>query len=166
MLRIREGGGHHDFPSKICCLSVPKKFVEEPFCVSENFWYRKILWIRGGGGEEYQDFPSHRAKKFCRATRQCFTNLGYRKICIRGVCHDFPSKICCLTVPKHFIEEPFCALFQQISGSKKKLWIRGGGGGGGKEYQDSQSKIFCLTVPKAFVGEHFSVSLISSIEKC
>ena len=31
-------------------VSVPKKFVGEPFCVSENFWYRKILWIRGGGG--------------------------------------------------------------------------------------------------------------------
>ena len=49
-----EGGGRecHDFPSKICCLTVPKNFVGEPFCVSENFWYRKILWIRGveGGG--------------------------------------------------------------------------------------------------------------------
>ena len=24
--------GYHDFPSKLFCLTVPKKFVEEPFC--------------------------------------------------------------------------------------------------------------------------------------
>ena len=46
MLRIRERGGHHDFLSKICCLTIPKNFVEEPFCVSESFWYRKMLRIR------------------------------------------------------------------------------------------------------------------------
>ena len=33
--------------------------------------------------------------------------------------HDFPLKICCLTVPKPFVEEPFCAVFQKISGSEK-----------------------------------------------
>ena len=36
---------------------MPKKFVVEPFSVSENFGYRKILWI-GGGGREYHDFLS------------------------------------------------------------------------------------------------------------
>ena len=47
------GGGRecHSFPSKICCLTVPKNFVGEPFCVSENSWYRKDLWIRGVEGE-------------------------------------------------------------------------------------------------------------------
>ena len=29
---------------------MPKSFVKEPFCVSENFWYRKILGIREGAG--------------------------------------------------------------------------------------------------------------------
>ena len=33
--------------------------------------------------------------------------------------HDFPSKLFRLTVPKHFVEEPFCAVFQKISGSEK-----------------------------------------------
>ena len=28
----------------------------------------------------------------------------------------FPSRIFCLTVPKKFVEEPFCAVFQKISG--------------------------------------------------
>ena len=47
MLKTKESGGrlYHDFPSKICCL---KKFVEEPFCVSENFGQRKILSILKG----------------------------------------------------------------------------------------------------------------------
>ena len=38
---------HHDFPSKMFSLTVPTNFAGEPFCVSENFWYRKLLWIRG-----------------------------------------------------------------------------------------------------------------------
>ena len=42
---VRERGGHHDLPSKICCLTVPSNFVGET-CVSENFWYRKMLRIR------------------------------------------------------------------------------------------------------------------------
>ena len=29
------------------------------------------------------------------------------------------SKFFCLTVPKNFVEEPFCAVFQKISGSEK-----------------------------------------------
>ena len=48
----RKGGGEecHNFPLKICCLTVPENFVGEPFCVSEKFWYRKKLWIRRGEG--------------------------------------------------------------------------------------------------------------------
>ena len=41
--------GHHDFPSKRCCLTVPKNFVGET-CVSESFGYRKMLRIRERGG--------------------------------------------------------------------------------------------------------------------
>ena len=44
------GGGYHVFPSEVFCLTVPKKFVGvvgEPFGVSENLGYRKILCIRG-----------------------------------------------------------------------------------------------------------------------
>ena len=66
----------------------------EPFCVSENFWYRKILWIRRVGRE----------------------------------CHNFPSKICCLTVPKNFVGETFC--LSENSWYRKILWIRGVEGGG------------------------------------
>ena len=40
--------GYHDFPLKNFWLTVPKHFVEERFCVVENFWYRKMLGIREG----------------------------------------------------------------------------------------------------------------------
>ena len=30
--------GYHDYPMKNFCVTVPKTFIEEPFCVSENFW--------------------------------------------------------------------------------------------------------------------------------
>ena len=39
---------------------------------------------------------------------------------------DFPSKIFCLRVPKKFIGEPFCAVFQKTSGSEKFMDKRGG----------------------------------------
>ena len=31
----------------------------------------------------------------------------------------FCRKFFCLTVPKNFVEEPFCAVFQKTSGSEK-----------------------------------------------
>ena len=36
----------------------------------------------------------------------------------KGECGEFPSKMFCLTVPKHFVEEPLCAGFQKISDSE------------------------------------------------
>ena len=53
-VRDKRRGGYHAFPSKLFCLTVPKNFVGEPFGVSEYFWYRKILCIRGGreGGSQ------------------------------------------------------------------------------------------------------------------
>ena len=37
------------FSCKTFCLTKQKHFVEEPFCVSENVWYRKSLKLRRGG---------------------------------------------------------------------------------------------------------------------
>ncbi len=63
---------------------------------------------------------SHNAEKFRRLTLQCVINFGDRKnLCFRGLCQDFPSKIFCFTAPKHFVEEPVCAVFQKISSSEK-----------------------------------------------
>ena len=51
-------------------------------------------------------------------------------------------------MPKTLVgEQPFCAVFQKISGSEKFFKKRG------KEYQEFQSKVFCLKVPESLVGE-------------
>ena len=78
----------------------------------------------------------------------------------KGGYQDFPSKTFCLTVPKNFVVETFCAVFQKISGSEKVFGQEGRG-----EYQDFPPKNFCLTVPKLSVGESFDVAFISGIEK-
>ena len=72
---------------------------------------------------------------------------------------QFSVDFFCLTVPNHFVEEPFCAVFQKTSGGEK---VYGKGGGG--EYRNFPSKIFCLKVPKHFVGESFSLLFNSGIE--
>ena len=62
---------------------------------------------------------------------------------------DFPSEASCLRASKHFVDEPFRAVFQKLSGSEKvygKARRRG-------KYRSFPSKIFCLKVPKYFVGD-------------
>ena len=48
---------------------------------------------------------------------------------LQRVMSPFSVEIFCLTVPKNFVGEPFCAVFQKISGSQKFMDKRGGGGG-------------------------------------
>ena len=64
-------------------------------------------------------------------------------------------------MPKNFVGEPFCAVFQTFPVAKKIMSNRGGGG----FYQDFTSKTFCLTVPTSSVGKSFTVAIISRIEK-
>ena len=52
----------------------------------------------------------------------CFRNFLVAKKFLdkrEGRYQDFPSKLLCLTMPKHLVEDPFCAVFQKISGSEK-----------------------------------------------
>ena len=84
---------------------------------------------------------------------------GIKKKFFRGLCHDFPSKIFCLTVTKHSVDEPFSAVFQKISCSGKVYGKEGGG---------------CIKISFGNFLSHsaensrrepFSLSLISGIEK-
>ena len=50
LISVLYAKGYHDYRLKNFRLTVPKNFIEEPFCVSENFWYRKMLGIRDGAG--------------------------------------------------------------------------------------------------------------------
>ena len=68
----------------------------------------------------FENFLSHSAEKIRRGTLKCVLNFGYRKVlCFRGLCHDFRSRTFCLTALKHFVEEPFCAVFQKVCSSEK-----------------------------------------------
>ena len=67
-----------------------------------------------------ENFLSDSAEKFRSGTPQCVINFGYRKIlCFRGLCNDFLSKMFCLTVPKHFVAETLCAVFQRKCSCEK-----------------------------------------------
>ena len=116
----------HDISFKIFCLTVPKIFVGEHFGVSENFGLRKILCIREGEGVLrfcVEIFLSHSAENFRRGEsfsvslisgiEKFYASEGYVTI------FDFLSKFFCLTMPKDFLGEPFCAVFQKISGSER-----------------------------------------------
>ena len=70
--------------------------------------------------------------------------------------YNFPSKLFCLTVPKHFVEEHFCV--SESFRYRKILWMR-------VEYYECLSKICCFTVPKNFVGESFNFSEIWGAKK-
>ena len=112
LISVLYAKGYHDFPLKNFRLTVPKKFVEEPFCISDNFCYRKMLRIRERGVSRFsvENFLSHNAKNLRRGTLQCFIKFGYRKIsCLWREYYDFLWKICCLTV-----------------WYRKSLWIKGG----------------------------------------
>ena len=83
--------------------------------------------MRGWGGGEYQDIKIFRQKflvPHCRKISQgngepffVSQHFWYRKKIMdeRGEYHDFMSKVFCLTVPKNFVREPFCAVFQKSS---------------------------------------------------
>ena len=68
-----------------------------------------------------------------------------------GVIQFFRSKNFCLTQPKKFLGEPFCAVFQKLSGIEEICGEEGG------ESQGFLPKSICLTEPKNLVGEHFFV---------
>ena len=72
----------HDFLFEIFCLTVPKNFVGEQFCVSKNFGYRKNLCIRGGWGVSrfsVENFLSHGSEKFRWGTLRCIRKIRVSK---------------------------------------------------------------------------------------
>ena len=87
-----------------------------------KFMVAKRFLVKKGGVPRFsvEILFSHSAEKFRRGTLQCVMNFRYRQnLCFRVLCHDFPSKMFGLTVPKQFVEEHFCAVFQKNSGSEK-----------------------------------------------
>ena len=91
------------------CLTLPKRFVGESFCVSKKLSYRKFSCIRGGASRFcWIFFCVTVPKKIVREHFNVSENFGYRKIsCIRRG-YDFSFEFFCLTVPKKLVGEPCC----------------------------------------------------------
>ena len=160
-VRDKRGGGYHDFLSKLFCLTVPKNFVGEPFCVSEKFWYRKTLWIRGGRWREgvsrfSVENLSRSTEKIRRGTLLCFRKFLVLKN-VRENRAGRVSQFCVEIVFSHSTEtfrRGTLLCFRKVLASKSSMDKREGGG---REYHDFPSKIFWILVPKNFVGEPFHV---------
>ena len=78
----------------------------------------------GGGGVSrftVEEFLSHTAEISVGESFTVALVSGIEKVWIRKrrEYRDFPSKNFCLTLPKSFLGEPFCAVIQKIPGSEK-----------------------------------------------
>ena len=109
---------YHDFPLKFFCLTVPKHFVEEAFCLSDKFWYRKILRIKKGGVSSFSIkcffFWSQSIKKF-RKGRLCFRNFPVSEFFLhRRLYHDFVENFSSLRPEMPRMRIP--SVFQKIFG--------------------------------------------------
>ena len=104
-VRDKRGSGHHDFPSKMFCLTVPNHFVEEPFCVSESFGNQKILSPRGENHDFYRNFVVSQYQKNFVGEPFCVSKKFWNQ--------------------KNFVGEPFCV--SKNFWYQKKLCIRGKG---------------------------------------
>ena len=86
-------------------------------CLRKNLVSRIFMHKRGRGITVLRRiFISHSTETFRRGTLQCFRNFlvsKHVKYDKGGGYQDFPLKLFCLTVPKHFVEERFCAVFQE-----------------------------------------------------
>ena len=103
-------------------VSLPTSSVGKSFTVAIISRIEKV-WLRGGGVSSFyvENFLSHSAENFRGGIPHCCNLFGYRKGLVKsgGEDQDFRSKFFCLTAPKIFVGEPFCAVFQKNSGSEK-----------------------------------------------
>ena len=121
------------------------KIVEEPFCASKVFWYRKFSSQGGGTFQGFvKFFLSHRTEKLLQGTILCYRIflVGEHILWVKkrgGGYHEFPRKSFCLPVQIYFIGEQFGV--SEKNPLPKKCLIRRGVHHGFVE-------IFCLTGPK------------------
>ena len=101
---------------------MPKNFVQEPFSVSLFSGIEKFYALEGYVTIFCRIFLSDSADFFRWETFSVYLMSGIEKVWIRGGLSEYqdsPSKIFCLRVPKTFVEEPLCAVFQKVSKSEK-----------------------------------------------
>ena len=78
---------------------------------------------KGGGGVSnfsVENFLSQIAEKFRRGTLESFFIFGYlKKTMLQMVMSRFSVEVFWPKVPKHFVEETFCAVIQKKTGSEE-----------------------------------------------
>ena len=98
---------YHDFCLKFC-PTLPKFFLRQLVCVSESFWYRKTLYMRGGILIFCRNFLSHRIKTIRRGALPGFKNILYRKLsCIRGGVSRFSMELNLINCSKCWVSNPY-----------------------------------------------------------
>ena len=84
LISVLYAKGYHEFPLENFDLTVPKKFKEEPFCVSENFSYRKMVGIREEGvSRNIENFLLNSEKKLSQRSPSVFQNVSVIEIFYR-----------------------------------------------------------------------------------
>ena len=113
---------YHDFQMEIFCLTEPKNFVEEPFCVAENFWYRKMSRREREGGSSrlsLKNLLSHRTEQLRRG------NLCFRKFLVSENVKDKRQRGGISTFCRKFVVSQYRKtslgklLFRKVSGIEK-----------------------------------------------
>ena len=102
IFKQRRGEASRFFRKFLSNRTKTKSFVKEPFCFPENFWYRKVLWMKRGGITFFRrKFLVSQCRKNSWASLQCFRKFGVSKNFMhnRGY-HKFSSKIFCLSAEK------------------------------------------------------------------
>ena len=118
-------GDYLDFPSKSFCLTKPKHFVEEPFsAVYQKISGREKVYGKEGGGWSieilrWKFFFLKVPKSFVGELLVCLFFRGSKIVMLQRVMSRFSVEVFCLTVPKHFVEETFSAVYQRIAGNGK-----------------------------------------------
>ena len=97
----KKGGGYHVLPSEIICLSVPKKFAGEPYCVSKSSGKENFHAYEGVASQFCRSFLSHSTKKIRKGFVFQNCSAMEKKHGLRGGYHVLPSRSFCMTVPKY-----------------------------------------------------------------
>ena len=145
MLRIRVGAGISIFRQKFY-VTVPIHLVEEPFSVSQNVWYQKLLWIGEGGVEGgsttffCQKFVSQGGEENGRGTFLFFGIFLVSKMLgeERSGYYDFPSEFFCHSNKSIRRGTLLCLTKCLVSRS----FVNKRGRSRGREYHDFFSKNF------------------------
>ena len=148
------------FLSKFFCLTMPKKFVGEPFCAMFQKFpeAKKFMDKREWEVSRFsvENFLSHSAAKIRWATFRVSLISGIDKFYASEGNVTVSVDCFCLTEPKKYVGNTSVLCFKKFASAKNFMDKRG-------EVSRFSAKNFCLTVPKNAVKEPFSHSLILDI---